>query len=118
MVTNLKGNVQAIQFRSQKQLEDKDVDASKSKTKASQKEANESLDKKECKEDDQVKGDNYEKLDRWLDEHETTNHLEKCNAILKNKIPSKLRDSESFIVSCMIDGTYIGKALCNLSAST
>ncbi|KAA3470664.1 Retrovirus-related Pol polyprotein from transposon 17.6 [Gossypium australe] len=37
--------------------------------------------------------------------------------MLRNKLPPKLKDPESFTVPCSIGNHYVGKALCDLSAS-
>ncbi|XP_062119486.1 uncharacterized protein LOC133833899 [Humulus lupulus] len=42
---------------------------------------------------------------------------EGCSAILKNKIPPKLKDSGSFTIPCSIGGKDVGRALCDLGAS-
>ncbi|XP_012480861.1 uncharacterized protein LOC105795745 [Gossypium raimondii] len=43
--------------------------------------------------------------------------MKKCNAFLQNKLPSKLKDLESFTIPCNIRESYCGKALCNLGAN-
>ncbi|XP_062113737.1 uncharacterized protein LOC133824778 [Humulus lupulus] len=54
---------------------------------------------------------------RRLGEFETVALTEGCSAILKNKIPPKLKDSSSFTIPCSIGGRDVGRELCNLGAS-
>ncbi|XP_062075691.1 uncharacterized protein LOC133779798 [Humulus lupulus] len=54
---------------------------------------------------------------RRLGEFEMVSLTEGCSAILKNKIPPKLKDSGSFTIPISIGGREIGKALCDLGAS-
>ncbi|XP_010243912.1 PREDICTED: uncharacterized protein LOC104587856 [Nelumbo nucifera] len=42
---------------------------------------------------------------------------EECSAILQNKLPPKLKDPESFSISCTIENAKFEKALCDLGAS-
>ncbi|XP_052481191.1 uncharacterized protein LOC105762095 [Gossypium raimondii] len=42
---------------------------------------------------------------------------EGCSAVLKNKLPLKLKDPGSFTIPCSIGNHYLGKALCDLGAS-
>ncbi|XP_062114442.1 uncharacterized protein LOC133825529 [Humulus lupulus] len=49
-----------------------------------------------------------------LGEFETVALTEGCNAILKNKIPPKLKDPGNFTISISIGGREVGKALCDL----
>ncbi|XP_062113339.1 uncharacterized protein LOC133824470 [Humulus lupulus] len=42
---------------------------------------------------------------------------EGCSAILKSKIPPKLKDPGSFTIPCSIGGRDVGRALCDLGAS-
>ncbi|XP_062118604.1 uncharacterized protein LOC133832251 [Humulus lupulus] len=50
-------------------------------------------------------------------EFETVALTEVCSAILKNKIPPKLKDPGSFIIPCSIGGRDVGRALCDLGSS-
>ncbi|XP_062094205.1 uncharacterized protein LOC133800266 [Humulus lupulus] len=54
---------------------------------------------------------------RRLGEFETVALTEGCSAMLKNKIPPKLKDPSSFTIHCSIGGRDVGKALCDLGAS-
>ncbi|XP_062080518.1 uncharacterized protein LOC133785283 [Humulus lupulus] len=54
---------------------------------------------------------------RRLDEFETVALTEGCSAILKSKIPPKLKDLGSFTIPCSIGGRDVGRALCDLGAS-
>ncbi|XP_062114466.1 uncharacterized protein LOC133825555 [Humulus lupulus] len=54
---------------------------------------------------------------RRLGEFETVALTEGCSAILKNKIPPKLKDLGSFTIPCSIGGRDVGRALCDLGAS-
>ena len=54
---------------------------------------------------------------RRLGEFETVALTEECSAILKNKLPPKLKDPGSFTIPCSIGNQYFGKALCDLGAS-
>ncbi|XP_062094084.1 uncharacterized protein LOC133800135 [Humulus lupulus] len=54
---------------------------------------------------------------RRLGEFETVALTEGCSAILKNKIPPKLKDPSSFTIPCSIDGREVGRAVCDLGAS-
>uniref|UniRef100_A0A803PT22 Uncharacterized protein n=1 Tax=Cannabis sativa TaxID=3483 RepID=A0A803PT22_CANSA len=54
---------------------------------------------------------------RRLDEFEMVALIEGCNAMLKSKIPSKLKDLGSFTIPCFIGGTDVGRALCDMRAS-
>ncbi|KAM6577617.1 hypothetical protein CsatB_029454 [Cannabis sativa] len=54
---------------------------------------------------------------RRLDEFEMVALIEGCNAMLKSKIPSKLKDLGSFTIPCFIGGTDVRRALCDLRAS-
>ncbi|XP_062100445.1 uncharacterized protein LOC133806349 [Humulus lupulus] len=54
---------------------------------------------------------------RRLGEFETVALIEGCSAILKNKIPPKLKDPGSFIILISIGGKEVSKALCDLGAS-
>ncbi len=52
-----------------------------------------------------------------LDNYETMALTKKWSVILQNKLPSKLKDHESFSIPCLIGKKKIDKALCNLGAS-
>ncbi|XP_062081084.1 uncharacterized protein LOC133785884 [Humulus lupulus] len=52
-----------------------------------------------------------------LGEFETVALNEGCSAILKNKIPPKLKDPGSFTIPCSIGGRDVGRVLCDLGAS-
>ncbi|XP_062103910.1 uncharacterized protein LOC133815032 [Humulus lupulus] len=54
---------------------------------------------------------------RRLGEFETVALTEGYSAILKNKIPPKLKDLVSFTIPCSIGGKDVGRALCDLRAS-
>ncbi|XP_073014529.1 uncharacterized protein [Primulina eburnea] len=54
---------------------------------------------------------------RKLHEFETVKLTEECSAILQRKLPQKLKDPGSFTIPCVIDGSRINKALCDLGAS-
>ncbi|XP_062093845.1 uncharacterized protein LOC133799874 [Humulus lupulus] len=52
-----------------------------------------------------------------LGEFETVALTEGCSAILKNKIPPKLKDPSSFTIQISIGRGQVGKSLCDLGAS-
>ena len=52
-----------------------------------------------------------------LGEFETVGQTKAHSAILKNKLPPKLKDPGSFTIPCSIGNQYFGKALCDLGAS-
>ncbi|XP_062113969.1 uncharacterized protein LOC133824977 [Humulus lupulus] len=54
---------------------------------------------------------------RRLGEFETVALTEGCSAMLKSKIPPKLKDPSSFTIPCSIGGRDVGRALCDLGAS-
>ncbi|XP_062089685.1 uncharacterized protein LOC133796224 [Humulus lupulus] len=54
---------------------------------------------------------------RRLGEFETVALTEVCSAMLKSKIPPKLKDPSSFTIPCSIGGRDVGRALCDLGAS-
>ena len=54
---------------------------------------------------------------RRLQDHETVMLTEECNAIIQNKLPSKLKDPGSFTIPCNIGNIEFTKALCDLGAS-
>ncbi|XP_027368315.1 uncharacterized protein LOC113874277 [Abrus precatorius] len=43
--------------------------------------------------------------------------IEECSAILKRKLPKKLKDPGSFSIPCEIGQGTVGRALCDLGAS-
>src|SRR3954471_11727582 len=52
-----------------------------------------------------------------LGEHETVMLTEESSALLKNKLPPKLRDPGNFSIPCTISNIKFSNALCNLGAS-
>ncbi|XP_062089643.1 uncharacterized protein LOC133796180 [Humulus lupulus] len=56
-------------------------------------------------------------MKRRLGEFETVALTEGCSAILKNKVPPKLKDLGSFTIPYSIGGRDVGRALCDLGAS-
>ena len=52
-----------------------------------------------------------------LDSVGTFTLLENCSAIIKRKLPEKLRDPGSFTIPCVIGEHTFNKALCDLGAS-
>ncbi|XP_062103849.1 uncharacterized protein LOC133814964 [Humulus lupulus] len=54
---------------------------------------------------------------RRLGEFETVALTEGCSAMLKSKIPPKLKDPSSFMIPCSIGGRDVGRALCDLGTS-
>ncbi|XP_062089538.1 uncharacterized protein LOC133796074 [Humulus lupulus] len=54
---------------------------------------------------------------RRLGEFETVALTEGCSAMLKSKIPPKLKDPGSFTIPCSIRGRDVGRTLCDLGAS-
>ncbi|XP_020575046.1 uncharacterized protein LOC110021057 [Phalaenopsis equestris] len=54
---------------------------------------------------------------RNFGEFETVALSEECNAIIQKKLPRKLMDRESFIISCATGEKFYGKALCDLCVS-
>ncbi|XP_060965266.1 uncharacterized protein LOC133034234 [Cannabis sativa] len=54
---------------------------------------------------------------RRLGEFETVALTEGCSAMLKSKIPPKLKDPGSFTIPCSIGGRDVGRALCDLGTS-
>ena len=53
---------------------------------------------------------------RRLSDFETVNLTEEYSAILKRKLPQKLKDSGSFTIPCTIGNSIFKKALCDLGA--
>ena len=49
-----------------------------------------------------------------LSDFETVNLTEECSAILKRKLPQKLKDPGSFTIPCTIGNTIFERALCDL----
>ena len=54
---------------------------------------------------------------RRLSNFETVNLTEKCSAILKRKLPHKLKDPSNFTIPCTIGNSIFERALCDLGAS-
>ncbi|XP_021668155.2 uncharacterized protein LOC110655957 [Hevea brasiliensis] len=54
---------------------------------------------------------------RRLKDYETVILIEKCSAILQNKLPLKLKDPRSFFIPCPFGNMNIDKALYDLSAN-
>ncbi|XP_062100149.1 uncharacterized protein LOC133806007 [Humulus lupulus] len=54
---------------------------------------------------------------RRLGEFETVTLTKECSSFLKNKLPPKMKDLESFTIPCTIGNSYCGMALCDLGAS-
>ncbi|XP_075483669.1 uncharacterized protein LOC142523823 [Primulina tabacum] len=54
---------------------------------------------------------------RKLQEFETVKLTEECNAILERKLPQKLKDQGNFTIPCVIGGSRINRAICDLCAS-
>ena len=54
---------------------------------------------------------------RRLSEFETVNLTEECSAILKRKLPHKLKDLGSFTIPCKIGNSMFERALYDLGAS-
>src|SRR3954463_14828122 len=52
-----------------------------------------------------------------MEEHETVMLTEASSAILRKKLPPKLKDPGSFSIPCMIGDTQFNNALCDLGAS-
>src|SRR4051812_11730146 len=52
-----------------------------------------------------------------LGEHETVMLTEESSALLKNKLPPKLRDPGNFSIPCTIDNIKFNNTLCDLGAS-
>ncbi|XP_017978273.1 PREDICTED: uncharacterized protein LOC108662426 [Theobroma cacao] len=53
---------------------------------------------------------------RKLEDFETVALIEKCSAIIQNKLPTKLKDLGSFSITCTIGRFKFTKALCDLGA--
>ncbi|XP_057739884.1 uncharacterized protein LOC130956988 [Arachis stenosperma] len=54
---------------------------------------------------------------RNWNEKETVILTQECSAIIQKGLPPKLKDPESFIISCTISNMTLEKALCDLGAS-
>ena len=54
---------------------------------------------------------------RKIEEQGTINVSEQCSAIIKSKLPEKLKDPGSFIIPCSIGGYTFENALCDLGAN-
>jgi len=52
-----------------------------------------------------------------VNEHETIALGEECSVVVLNKLPTKLKDSGSFFIPCMIGRASIDRALCDLGSS-
>ena len=52
-----------------------------------------------------------------LSDYETIALFEEYSAIIKRKLPQKLKDPRSFNISCSIDNSIFEKALCDLGAN-
>ena len=52
-----------------------------------------------------------------LGDYETVVLSKECSAILQKKLPPKLKDPGSFIISCAIGNAVFERALCDLGAS-
>ncbi|XP_019155796.1 PREDICTED: uncharacterized protein LOC109152581 [Ipomoea nil] len=54
---------------------------------------------------------------RKFEDRETVAVNEECSALIQNKLPPKLRDSGSFSIPCVIGGSLVQRALCDLGAN-
>ncbi|XP_031097097.1 uncharacterized protein LOC116001355 [Ipomoea triloba] len=54
---------------------------------------------------------------RRFEDRETVAVNEECSALIQNKLPPKLRDPGSFSIPCVIGGSLVQRALCDLGAS-
>ena len=54
---------------------------------------------------------------RKLEDYETVKLIEECGAILKRKLPQKVKDPGSFTIPCAIGDSNFEKAFCDLGAS-
>ena len=52
-----------------------------------------------------------------LSEHETVMLTEESSALLRKRLPPKLKDAGSFLIPVMISETFCNNALCDLGAS-
>ena len=55
--------------------------------------------------------------ERRLADFKTVNLTEECSAILQRKLPQKLKDPDSFTISCTIRNAIFERTLCDLGAS-
>ena len=53
---------------------------------------------------------------KW-DDHETIPMNEECSAVIRNKLPPKLKDPGNITIPCVIGKFSISRALCDLGAS-
>ena len=53
---------------------------------------------------------------KW-DAHETIPLNEECSAVIRNKLPPKLKDLGSITIPCVVGKFSISRALCDLGAS-
>ena len=56
-------------------------------------------------------------MKRRLSDFEIVNRTEECSAILKRKLPQKMKDPGSFTILCKIGNSIFKRALCDLGAS-
>ena len=54
---------------------------------------------------------------RNWDDHETIPMNEECSAVIRNKLPQKLKDPGSITIPCVVGKFSISRALCDLRAS-
>ena len=54
---------------------------------------------------------------RRLSDFEIVNLIEECSAILRRKLPQKLKDPGSFTIPCTIKNAIFERSLCDLGAS-
>ena len=54
---------------------------------------------------------------RRVSDFEIVNLIKECNAILKRKLPQKLKDPGSFTIPCTIGNSIFERALCDMGAS-
>ena len=53
---------------------------------------------------------------KW-DDHETIPMNKECSAVIRNKLPPKLKNPRSITIPCVISKFSISRALCDLGAS-
>ena len=53
---------------------------------------------------------------RW-DDNQTMELIETCNSVITHKIPTKLKDPESFTLPCVVGAQEFSRCLCDLGAS-
>lgn len=51
------------------------------------------------------------------DEHEIILLIETCSSIISRKIPTKLKDPESFTIPCIVGTSEFSRCLCDLGVS-